>query len=275
MNKLSRVRLAAGLAICGLAVLMGCATAPAPDAPAQSPADFPSGYLGAGAPDERIFLPPPPADPSIAGRADLAIFKSTRVLAGTARWDMAAHDASVSPQDLLADFGCAFGATLTTSDTPALSRLSARTMSDAVRIVGSAKDRYQRARPFLRAKGPICIATDDLGRSGSYPSGHATVGWLYGMILAELVPDHASEVLARGRAYGESRVVCGVHYQSDVEAGRTTAAALFAALHSSQAFQTDMIAAGAELSALQAAKTGSVDPKACEAENAELFKSPW
>jgi acid phosphatase (class A) len=275
MNRLPRVRLAAGLAICGLAALMGCAAATAQNAPAGA-LGFPPGYLGAaGIPDERTFLPPPPANNSIAGRADLATFRSTRVLAGTARWDMAAHDAITSPQSLLADFSCALGVTLTLADTPALSKLSTRTMSDAVRIVGLAKDRYQRPRPFLRAKGPICIATDDLVRSGSYPSGHATAGWLYALILAELAPSHASEVLARGRAYGESRVVCGVHYVSDVEGGRTAAGALFAPLHSSPDFQADITAARAELSALQAAKPGSVDPKACAAENAELFKSPW
>jgi acid phosphatase (class A) len=32
-----------------------------------------------------------------------------------------------------------------------------------------------------------------------------------GLILAELAPERATPILNRGRAYGESRVVCGVH----------------------------------------------------------------
>ena len=49
------------------------------------------------------------------------------------------------------------------------------------------------------------------------------------MILAELEPDRASDILVRARAYGESRVVCGVHNASAVEGGRIIAAAMVAA----------------------------------------------
>ncbi|MEO6339700.1 MAG: phosphatase PAP2 family protein [Caulobacteraceae bacterium] len=275
MKLLCLARPTLGLALSGLVVLGGS------DAAAQAPraegarASLP-GYLGAGRlPDERIFLPAPPADRSIAGKADLATFKATRAQAGTARWNIAANDAIVSNPALLADFNCSLGMSLTPAQTPALAKLSARAMRDALSVVGTAKDRYQRPRPFLRAKGPTCVAMDGRSGGGSYPSGHATAGWLYALVLAELAPAQASQVLARGRAYGESRVVCGVHYISDIEAGRTTAGAVFAALHASPEFQADMAAARIELSALSADGSLAVDSKACAAEHTTLLNLPW
>ena len=86
------------------------------------------------------------------------------------------------------------------------------------------------------------ITTSDLGRSwsmtsrpalpaseaalrknGSYPSGHTAFGWAWGLILSELVPTRTNEIIRRGRAYGVSRMVCNVHWKSDVEAGRAMA----------------------------------------------------
>jgi acid phosphatase (class A) len=92
-------------------------------------------------------------------------------------------------------------------------------------------------------------------------SGHATISWAWGLILAELAPDRATEILMRARSIGESRVVCGVHYPSDVEEGRTNGAALVAALHSSPEFRADMEKARAEVAA--ARETPHVGPGDC------------
>ena len=71
-------------------------------------------------------------------------------------------------------------------------------------------------------------------------------------MLAELMPERATPILARGRAYGESRMICGAHNASAVDAGQRVAAATFAALHGSADFRADMDAARAELAALPA-----------------------
>ena len=117
--------------------------------------------------------------------------------------------------------------------------------------VGVAKDDYARPRPFVAEPDlPTCIAPGDgLRRSGSYPSGHAAFGWAWALLLAEIAPSRADAVLQRGRDYGESRVICGVHYPSDVEAGRMLAAAEIARLHAKPAFRRDLDAARAELAA--------------------------
>ncbi len=60
-------------------------------------------------------------------------------------------------------------------------------------LIGPSKERYQRKRPFLRARGlSVCRITPEFSRGGSYPSGHSTVGWTYALILTELAPDRAS-----------------------------------------------------------------------------------
>lgn len=102
-----------------------------------------------------------------------------------------------------------------------------------------AKDRYARPRPFvLDDTLATCIEpSDQLAASGSYPSGHAAFGWAWALVLAELVPSRADALLQRGRDYGDSRIVCGVHFPSDVDAGRAIAAAAIARLHAEPSFR--------------------------------------
>ncbi len=51
-------------------------------------------------------------------------------------------------------------------------------------------------------------------------------GWTWAMSLAQLAPDRTAPLLARGRAIGDSRVVCGVHNESAVDAARVAATAV-------------------------------------------------
>jgi acid phosphatase (class A) len=115
--------------------------------------------------------------------------------------------------------------------------------------INLAKDRYARDRPFeMDAAVRTCIEpSDGLRASGAYPSGHAAFGWAWALVLAELVPSRADAILQRGRDYGDSRVVCGLHYPSDVEAGRTIAAAALARLHADPAFRRALDEARSEL----------------------------
>jgi acid phosphatase (class A) len=139
--------------------------------------------------------------------------------------------------------------------------------TDSARIMGHAKIAYGRPRPFVELGGTICVKPETwLAKSYSYPSGHSTFSWTAGLTLSEIVPDRAAAILARARAYGESRVVCGVHYESDVLAGRTTAAALFGALQNNPAFQADLEAARAELAKLRAGPVTAPNPAECKIE---------
>jgi acid phosphatase (class A) len=84
-------------------------------------------------------------------------------------------------------------------------------------------------------------------KQGSYPSGHAATGWAWALVLAELEPERADALLKRGMSFGESRIVCRVHFASDVEAGRLVGAAVVARLHRNPAFLADLKQARVEL----------------------------
>jgi acid phosphatase (class A) len=118
---------------------------------------------------------------------------------------------------------------------------------------------------------PSPIPAEDeakLAKNGSYPSGHTSVGWAWALILAEIAPERADAILSRGYSFGRSRVVCGVHWQSDVHAGRVIAAAVVAKLHSDPVFLAQLAAAGKELAAVRA--KGFKPANDCEAEAAAL-----
>jgi acid phosphatase (class A) len=75
-----------------------------------------------------------------------------------------------------------------------------------------------------------------------------------GEILTELAPDRGAALINWGLAFGDSRVICGFHYPTDVTAGRLAAGALLARLHANEAFKADLAQAGREV---QAARTAT------------------
>jgi acid phosphatase (class A) len=243
------------LAACasGIAPITAAAPAPyvdatmAPRDPAARSGERLTGFLTPETtPDATAIIPPAPTEGE--ARNDWAIFRQTRVLEGTARWELAVNDDNYEPAAILKDFSCAVGVELTVENSPTLSRLLSRAATDSANAAASAKATYKRTRPFLHNEGNICIArSEGLMKSFDYPSGHASASWVEGLILAELAPDRSAQVLARARAYGESRVVCGVHNYSAVQAGRTNASGVFAALHGSADFRDQMDKALAEL----------------------------
>lgn len=214
-------------------------------------------------PDGLAILPPPPH--GAERRADRALFRATRHLVGTPRWQLATEDVE---SDAFGHFACALGMQLDPHGAPATWHLLDR--AGTAGVVDPVKAYYRVRRPYLGTRAPICQPrTAALAANGDYPSGHAAGGWLEALILAELVPDRATEILARGRAYGESRAICGAHSLSAVRAGWLAGAAANAALHGSAAFRADLDAARAELAALRM-KAPAPDPARCRAEAAAL-----
>jgi len=236
-------------------------------------AQFPfPGYFGDRVMDTSTVVPPAPMPGSPQAEADRAIFTATRALKGTPRWDMAIGD--LDERRVVHAMRCALGVEIKElGDAPKLTRVLLRVAPDLTRAVDTPKAFYDRKRPYLEQEGEICTTrSEDLARSPDYPSGHASWGWAVGLILAELAPDRAVPILQRARAYGESRVVCGVHTASAVAAGRDNGAAVIAAVRGVPDFRTDMEAARAELAELRA-KAAPLE--GCEAEATVLAKAPW
>jgi acid phosphatase (class A) len=198
--------------------------------------------------------------------------RSALALKGTPRWEMATRDAVLTFPAVAQTFSCALNVGVSEERTPKLLALLRRTLVDAGRATGEAKQRYHRDRPFEVNGKPICTPDREeaLRRDGSYPSGHSSIGWAFGLVLSEVAPDRANAVLARGRAFGQSRLVCNVHWQSDVEEGQMVAAAVVARLNAEAAFRNDVAEARAEIESLQA--HGAVAEGNCETE-AQTLKS--
>ncbi len=244
--------------------------------PVASPARLP-GYLTSAQTSEVIrIVPPAPMTGDPRFQADMAIFHATRSLERSARWALAQSDDNLSLSGLLHAFRCALGITLTPDDAPKLTALLTRANSDAYAAASVIKIRYQHKRPFQVAEGDVCVSPSGkaaLERSPDYPSGHTTLSWETGLMLSQLTPDKAVDVLARARAFGQSRVVCGVHNLSAVEAGWMTATAVFAMQMNSPEFRKDLDAALTELASLRAA--AKAKPEACDAESRVLSNNPY
>jgi acid phosphatase (class A) len=230
-----------------------------------------AGYLPSSALQDSVaLLPLPPAEGSAALALDKETSLQSLALHGTARWALATEDADTSFPKAAGTFSCALDAPIDAKETPHLYRLLLRSLQDASDSTARAKRHYQRKRPFQVNGEPTCTPHDEiyLLSSGSYPSGHATAGWAWALILGEIAPDRIDAVLARGRAFGESRVICNAHWLSDVVAGRTLAAGTVALLHSDPAFRADLDAAKRELAAVRAG--GRKPQRDCSAESAAL-----
>ena len=223
--------------------------------------------------DSKVFVLPSPAEDSAMQDMDTAWANAMQDLRGTARWDLAAHDADLHfpvPADV---FQCALGIPVSSDDTPALYMLLWRTLTDIGLSPYAAKNAYQRERPFMVREETTCTPQDEeaLRKDGSYPSGHTAVGWGWALILTELAPERAEALLARGRAFGESRNVCNAHWYSDVVAGRMSGAAAVAKLHSNNEFKAAMQSAREDIA--RAREQGLEPTVDCEAE-AEALATP-
>lgn len=202
--------------------------------------------------DSLALLPPPPDAGSEAQASDDAARRAAIAIRETARWKLAARDADYTSPKSVNAFACTIGIIISPTATPHLNMLLKRTLVDAGLATYKAKIKYNRTRPFVAANdNTTCYPKDEekLRKDGSYPSGHSAYGWAWALILAEMVPDKADAIIQRGFQFGQNRIICGVHWQSDVNAGRVVAAAVVAQLHTNADFKAQFGAAQKEVQA--------------------------
>ena len=229
------------------------------------------GYLNpADLPLRLALLGAPPKPDSAALARDEEARRAALALRGTAREALAATDAELSFPGPANTFSCAMGTQISEKTTPHLYTLMQRTLTDAGGSTYAGKNAYNRTRPFVVHDEGTCRKDMEplLRTDGSWPSGHSAAGWAWGLILAEVNPARATELMTRGLAYGQSRVICNAHWQSDVDAGRIMGAATVASLHSNPAFLKDLAAAKEEIQAAQ--KAGNTPAENCAAEGVAL-----
>lgn len=229
---MTRIVLAAGLAACLAAIV-----------PAQSQTMAPDVI------DAALILPPPPAAGSPAAKADLA--ELDRIVAARTQ----AEEAAAARDDGMENpsaFQGVLGPSRDLARLPATAKLLDDVMAAQKAAARSAKMEFHRDRPWVAEPGLATCAMRG-GEHSSYPSGHATMGFAVGVVLADVVPDKAQPILARAAEFAHNRLVCGMHYPSDVVAGQALGTAVAELFLHDPAHRSEIAAAAAELKAAQPA----------------------
>jgi len=195
--------------------------------------------------DASRLLPPPPAAGSVEEKAE---FEELRAIAARSTQEMRAiakHDAEDETPDI---FNAAIGFDI--AATPATFKLLKMVVDEEDRDTKGAKAFFHRERPY--AVDPAlktCTPVKPGKAANSYPSGHASLAFSMGVVLASLMPEKSQVILARAAEYAEHRLVCGVHFRSDIVAGQQFGTVLALRLMQNPQFQAQMNLARAELRA--------------------------
>jgi acid phosphatase (class A) len=196
-----------------LLLASACTTAPAPSA---APV-----VIALAAPDLLKLVPPAPKPGSAADKQDLALILDMQAKRTQAMCDFAQADVDASLKRFITPLGYTLnGDSVQTELLIKMITKDLRAASDEL------KNTYKRPRPYDTDAGIIaCISKAPTG-SYSYPSGHAAFGYMMAAMLSQIVPENKDKWLARAADFGRSRLVGGVHFPSDIDAGRTLGLAL-------------------------------------------------
>ena len=204
-------------------------------------------------------LPPPPDTIGVDFAHDIMRYmwgKTQRC--DSVRAAIATRDAAWNYDSLFAQFNVPFGLEISKDGTPEIYKYLVNSLSTIDQTRVAPKAFYHRKRPFERFHEHMLTVNEEqeLSGEGSYPSGHSQRGYATALLLSEVNPANADTIMARGYMYGESRVITGAHWQSDVDASRLCGAIGLARLHTSPAFLEQLGKAQAEFKRL----TGTLSP---------------
>jgi len=193
----------------------------------------------------RVLAPPPPAGSGIE-KAELAVLHQIQTTRAPERLEQARQD---DEHEDVFIFSAAIGPAFDLNALPATRRALETVANDQAILAKIAKDDFKRPRPYVIDPTLESCERSTAKPLTSYPSGHATLGYSLAYVLQALLPQKADAIGARADDYAYSRLVCGVHYRSDVEAGRVLGTWVGKAMLTSPAFQPQLEAARAELKA--------------------------
>jgi acid phosphatase (class A) len=211
-------------------------------------------------PDMSKILPPPPEFESARFVADQSMHlwgKLQRL--DEARAAQAQRDAVYSMETIITEFGPLFGVEITKEGTPEIYTILQDVGASCDSIHSDVKKVFDRRRPYTYYnEGTLVPEKEEKHRyEGSYPSGHTVFGWTCALLLADIntSPKAMEALLARGYDFGESRVIAGYHWQSDVDAGRMAGNVLYQMIRNNERFIGQLEKARAEFKAKQAEAT--------------------
>lgn len=194
--------------------------------------------------DLTILLPPPPAKDSVQTKAEIAEVLALQV----ERSPEELKHAQADDEETVWRFGGEiFGTNFDKAKLPKFAAFFDRIVETEAAVVDPAKKALGRPRPHLVTD--LIRPAVEPSKSGSYPSGHTTLGTLEGIVLANMVPEKRAEIMARAWDYGHSRLVVGIHYPSDIEMGRISGTVIAQTIMRQDDFKAEFEAAKAELRA--------------------------
>ncbi|WP_298670697.1 phosphatase PAP2 family protein [uncultured Sphingomonas sp.] len=194
--------------------------------------------------DPALVLPPPPVQGSVQARAEMDELHMVERARSAAEKADAALDGETKNATI---FAVAIGPAFDLNALPATKRLMKLVRASGKDASDRGKDEFRRHRPW---DIDTTLQTCTQGRSdplSSYPSGHTTMAFSMGAVLARLVPAKAPAIMARAARYGQSRVVCLQHFRSDVTAGEALGMLVAERLMAKPDFRAAYDAAAAEL----------------------------
>lgn len=191
--------------------------------------------------DLTMILPPPPANDFAQTKAEIGEVLTLQV---TRTPEMVAS-AVADAEENVWRFADVMGPKFNKELLPKFSAFFDRVVATEGAVVDPAKDVWKRPRPHQLSD--LVKPAVKLSSSGSWPSGHATVGTTMGIILADMVPEKRAEIMARAAQYAHNRVVGGIHYPSDVEMGKISGSVIAAVLLNRDDFKAEYNVAKAEL----------------------------
>jgi acid phosphatase (class A) len=225
------------LSVFALAAAMACAgLAPRLAQAAEPP------FLTARQLDLTRILPTPIANGSAEARAEEQAVMAAQKTASPERIALAAADSKETVYDM---FTRTLGPAFVPDNMPRAAVFFGRVGDSEDETVDPVKKVYGRTRPFLA--NPDIKALIPASKSGSYPSGHTTRVTLMAIVLGDMIPEKRALLWARAAEYAQSRVVGGMHYPNDLEAGRMAGVAMALAMPAEPGFRAEFEAARAEV----------------------------
>ena len=212
-------------------------------------------YLSENSVDWKKILPPPPSSNSAEEVSEFTILRSLQETRTAADAERAKSEKKLS----VASYQGTFGEWFTEANLPKLFALCAKIEKDEKHFADVSKDFFQRPRPGIKDKKLKTVF--DAPKSFAYPSGHSSHGYMFAVVLCELAPDKKDALLERGREIGWDRVIAGVHFPSDVAAGRVLGQAVGQAFLANESFQRDFAEAKVEFAQVSAAKGSNATSK--------------
>ena len=202
-------------------------------------------------PDMTKILPPFPAFESARFVADQSQHLWGKLMRqDEARAAQAQRDAVYSMQTIIDEFAPLFGLDITKEDTPEIYSILQDVCASCDSIYSDAKAKFNRQRPYAYYnEGTLVPEKEEKHRyEGSYPSGHTVFGWVSALLLSDICQSTESmeKLLTRGYEFGQSRVIAGYHWQSDVDAGRMAGDVLYQLIRSHERFIAQLAKARAE-----------------------------